>query len=138
MKSKKKFKPEVIVAIQRGGFIPAVCISHLLNVRDIRPLYIQRTKDENAMAKKIKPVVKYVNLVKDIGNKNILIVDDIVGSGETLKTAIKVIKLQKPKSIKNAVLLINDANLDKTKNKPQIDYVGKRIRAWAVFPWERH
>lgn len=135
---KKDFKPEIIIAIQRGGFIPAVHLSHLLSVRDIRPLYIQRTKDESAMAKKIKPIVKYINLLKDIQGKNVLIVDDVVGSGATLKIVKKIIAAQKPKDVKSAIILVNDDNLDKTRAKPVINYVGKRIRAWAIFPWEEN
>jgi len=138
LKIKKDFKPEIIVAIQRGGFIPAVYLSHLLNVRDIRPLYIQRTKDERIMAKKIKPIVKYTSLLKDTYRKNVLIVDDIVGSGESIMIAKKMVTLQNPKSTKTATILVNDDNFDKTKNKPFIDYVAKRIRAWAIFPWEEN
>ena len=133
---KKDFNPEIIVAIQRGGFIPAVYLSHLLSVRDIRPLYIQRTEDDNIIAEKTGPIIKYTRLLAGIQSRNVLIVDDIVGSGETLRVAKETIASQMPQSIKSATILVNDENLDKTKDKPAIDYIGKRIRAWAIFPWE--
>ena len=90
------------------------------------------------MAKKIKPIVKYTSLLKDTYRKNVLIVDDIVGSGESIMIAKKMVTLQNPKSTKTATILVNDDNFDKTKNKPFIDYVAKRIRAWAIFPWEEN
>jgi len=134
---KNDFNPDVIIAIQRGGFIPAVYLSHLLNVRDIRPLNIIRTKDDKVMSEKIIPIIKNKMVLNGIRGKNVLIVDDIVGSGESLKIVQKIILSKKPKEIKKAIILINEINLNKTKDKPIVNYIGKRIKAWAIFPWEK-
>lgn len=133
---KNSYNPDVIIAIQRGGFIPAVNLSHLLGVRDIRPLHVKRTLSDDVMAEKVKPTIRGKQSLGNIKGKNVLIVDDIVGSGETIDIVQKFIINKGAKEIKTAIILINDTNLNKSEKNPIIDFWGKKINAWAIFPWE--
>ena len=134
---KESFSPDVIIALFRGGSIPATYLSHLLGVRDMRPLQIKRTKSDGPEAQMIKPEVKYAELLDEIAGKKILIVDDIADYGESLKTAQEEIAKHNPSEIKTAVLVVHSEHLDQSENKPQIDFIGEETNQWVVFPWEK-
>lgn len=59
-----------------------------------------------------------------IENANVIIVEDIVDSGLTLKTLIEILKLKNPKSIKLASLLFKPSRL---KHDVDIDYLAFEI-----------
>jgi len=134
---KESFSPDVIIALFRGGSIPATYLSHLLGVRDMRPLQIKRTKSDEPEAQMIKPEIKYAELLDEITGKNVLIVDDIADYGESLKTAQEEILKHNPKEIKTAVLVVHQEHFNQTKDKPQIDFIGQETNKWTVFPWEK-
>lgn len=65
-----------------------------------------------------------MDLSGDIRNKNVLIVEDIVDTGLTIKTLKEMLKLRNPKSIKLASLLFKPA---RNKHTADIDYLGFEI-----------
>ena len=69
-----------------------------------------------------------VNIVKDVSQsvqgKDILIVEDIIDSGNTLDFMVKYFKAKKAKSVKIATLLDKP---ERRKVKIDVDYVGKII-----------
>lgn len=69
-----------------------------------------------------------VNIVKDVSQsvkgKDILIVEDIIDSGNTLDFMVKYFKAKKAKSVKIATLLDKP---DRRKVKIDVDYVGRII-----------
>lgn len=67
------YKPEIVGGFSRGGFLPAVMMSHYWNI-PMLPIRFS-TRDF---------AHKLIDSVKDeVGNKKLLIVDDICDSGET-------------------------------------------------------
>lgn len=68
-------------------------------------------------------VLKWI-LRLDIEGKNVLIVEDIVDSGLTIKTLMEMLALRKPKTVKLASLLFKPVKL---KHKVNIDYLGFEI-----------
>jgi hypoxanthine phosphoribosyltransferase len=140
-----KFVPDYIIGITRGGLIPTVMISEYLNV----PMYTLKISLRDDQY-----IETNETLISDaIGTsgykKNILIVDDINDSGNTL-TCIKenwekdrLASVMQPlwnqiwgNNVKFAVLINNEPS--KFKN---IDYYGCIINkekhpCWIVFPWE--
>lgn len=83
----QKYNPDVIVVIARGG----MCLGHLLaqglNLRDIYTinsvLYEDTSKNDKQQIFNIPNLTKY---------KRLLVVDDIVDSGETAFNVIKILK----------------------------------------------
>lgn len=143
-KVEKEGKPEVIIAIQRGGLVPAVMLSHILGVRDILTLSITRTIDDSIDAPKIEPYLpsEMYSKFNNLSQKDVLLVDDIIGTGITLQTAQKLLKQSSCLlRFRNLVCIANLNNWEKINiNKPseQICYIGKEVREWVVFPWEKH
>jgi uncharacterized protein len=130
--------PDHIVGVSRGGLVPAVMLSQYLKV----PLHTLNVSfRDNPGTRAISAV-----LPKDMGH-NILIVDDINDSGETLNY-INVINWDLrgdavPRMIKYAVLLNKLSS-----SFPLVEYSGVKLfdygrewcgdsdNDWHVFPWE--
>ena len=74
---------DFVVGLTRGGLVPAVCLSHTLNVPMISINW--STRDS---------CISYLDqqTLQRIKGKKILIVEDIVDSGETLKSLCEALK----------------------------------------------
>ncbi len=97
---------EVIYALPRGGLVPAVMLSHRLDV----PLVLNM---EEVWRLKVK-------------HKNALIVDDIADTGETLKYFIE-------QNFDVATLFVREHT---SKIKPKYSYKNINHDNWLLFPWE--
>lgn len=132
-------KPDIIVAIKRGGLIPAVMISHAINVREILPIDIRVTVDDSINSDKIEPQIIESQEIFTIKGKNILLVDDIIGSGATYKAAMDYLKKYLPLSIQSFICVVNKNNWRKYNN--DLEYmefgdIGIEVSGWVEFPWE--
>ncbi len=65
-----------------------------------------------------------MDITANIEGKNVLIVEDIVDSGLTIKTLMEMLSVRKPKTVKLASLLFKPVKL---KHKVKIDYLGFEI-----------
>lgn len=65
-----------------------------------------------------------MDITANIENKNVLIVEDIVDSGLTIRTLMDMLHVRKPKTIKLASLLFKPSKL---KHRVNIDYLGFEI-----------
>jgi hypoxanthine phosphoribosyltransferase len=65
-----------------------------------------------------------MDITANIENKNVLIIEDIVDSGLTIRTLMDMLHMRKPKTIKLASLLFKPSKL---KHRVNIDYLGFEI-----------
>lgn len=65
-----------------------------------------------------------MDITCNVEGKNVLIVEDIVDSGLTIKTLVQMLQLRKPKTVKLASLLFKPSKL---KHDVKIDYLGFEI-----------
>lgn len=65
-----------------------------------------------------------MDITANIEGRNVLIVEDIVDSGLTIRTLMDIMSVRKPKSVKLASLLFKPSKL---KHKVAIDYLGFEI-----------
>ena len=122
--AKDEWKPELIVGIQRGGLVPAVMLSHKLSVK--MKVLPWSTRDWND-----RSVPFDVQLAHDYSKKRILIVDDIIDSGQTVRDLMP--KLPKARF---AALIWNIRVTDASPH-----YFGRTIdreimKDWVNFFWE--
>jgi hypoxanthine phosphoribosyltransferase len=69
-------------------------------------------------------VLLEMDIMANIEGRNVLIVEDIVDSGLTIKTLMDLLSVRQPKSVKLASLLFKPSKL---QHKVKIDYLGFEI-----------
>jgi uncharacterized protein len=126
---------DAIVGISRSGLIPAVMLSHTLGVRNFAVLDIIRTTSDNVNAD--KTIANYRGILNQqfITGQNVLLVDDIVGEGMTLRTAKEILK-DIGANIISATLVVNQNNLGTIAPEEIVDHDGCIVHGWVIFPWE--
>ncbi len=124
------YKPDIVIGIARGGLIPARMMSDYLFIKDLLTV---KTEHWGLTASMDGKAVLKGKLNYDIGNKKVLIVDDITDTGESIKLAYDYIKTLNPAEVKTSSMLY----VNSSSYVP--DYYGEGISrekwAWFIFPW---
>ena len=110
----------IMVGILKGSFI---FLSDL--IREISlPVKCDFMRVSSYKGKKQEKIkVDFLNSIP-LKGKNVIIVEDIIDTGNTLRKIVKEIEKKKPETIKVCVLLVKKK---KRKKKFKIDYVGFEI-----------
>lgn len=120
------FKPDIIVGVTRGGWIPARVLSDLLEISNLATVgvefYLGVGETRN------KPVLTQ-SVSASVTGKKALLVDDVTDSGKSLQLA-KDHVLQGAKEVRIATVYAKPFSVTKP------DYYEKRTRRWVVFPWD--
>jgi hypoxanthine phosphoribosyltransferase len=121
------YKPDLIVGLARGGWVLARILCDLIGVKDLVSLKVEHwgvTATPDGKAK-----LKYP-LKVDLNGKNVLIVDDITDTGESMLVAVEYIKSLNPSEVRTAAL----RHITSSKFTP--DYFGEEMNwRWVIFPW---
>ena len=121
------FRPEIIIAVARGGLLPAGHLSYALGVKLSDAINVEFYTDVHETLP--DPVLLEPLLDTDaIRGKKLLVVDDVADSGRTLALVLELLSRQGAEC-KSAVLYA------KSKSVVSPDYVWKRTDQWIVFPW---
>ncbi len=122
----RDFEPEILLAIARGG----VTLSHLMaQALDIRNLF---TLNSIHYEKEEKLDTFNIFNIPDLTNaKKVLIIDDIIDSGETMKEILSILNEKFPKiEFKIATLFYKSTALIKP------DFCVREANEWIDFFWE--
>jgi hypoxanthine phosphoribosyltransferase len=132
--------PDIIVGLQRGGLVPAVLLSHQLEVPGFLTFPVRTTTSDAVYASKHVPVVLPNDLSTQIGGKDILVVDDVVGSGATLRMVLSLLCRYAPARLRSVIPILNREHWNPVNGQEPaavITYIGKELCGWVVFPWEK-
>ena len=123
------FKPDYIIGITTGGLIPLYFLAKKLNLDNI--LTVSASSYEKDKQKKLE--ITYVP-DRDLSNKKVLLVDEIVETGVSLKGVVEALtKKCNIGELKTATLAVNE---DTCKFFP--DFYAVSVHGeWLVFPWEQ-
>ena len=125
-KKLKSKKFDFVVAISRGGLIPATILAYLLKIKKVGTVSYSHYVGDGIVGKLTLTLPPSV----DIKNSRLLLVDDKADTGETLLAAKNLLTTKKNK-ISTATLHFDP----KSKIKP--DYFAHAVKnIWIVYPWE--
>ncbi len=129
--------PDLIIAIARGGLIPAGAISYAMDVKACGTMNVEfytgvgETLDEPVL---LPPLMD----VSAMDGKRVLVVDDVADSGKTLKMVMDLIA-EHGLSLDGETQVKVDARCAVVYKKPvsiiDPDYVWRETDKWINFPW---
>jgi len=124
------FRPELIVAIGRGGYIPARLLCdflHLMGLAGVKVEHYTQGARREAHAR-----VRYP-LGIEIQGMRVLVVDDVNDSGDTFDAVLAYLRSLQPRELRTAVMD------DKAVSRFRVDYRARRIVKWRwlIYPWAR-
>ena len=123
------WQPDVIVAIARGGYVPARLLCDWLGVSDLVSVQVVHWPAAAQVAE--KAYVKYP-LNVDLSGKRVLVVDDIVDTGDSVELAKKTVEeCCRPKEVRTAALQVIT-----TVTKYMPDYYAVEVREWVWFAYQ--
>ena len=121
------FKPDLIVAVSRGGFDPARILCDQLSIKMLASLQIDYY--ETVGSRRENPQI-VLPLNADVSGKVTLIVDDVSDSGASLNVARDHVVEHGASEVRVATLHI------KPWSDFVPDYYAEEVDAWIVYPWE--
>ncbi len=121
------FRPDVVVGVARGGWIPARILSDLFFTRETANVKVDLYR--GIYARDAEPRISQ-SLPKDMQWKSPLLVDDISDTGDSLIAALDHLDKRGYKNPRTATLHMKPW----TKLVP--DFYVVRTEAWVVYPWE--
>jgi hypothetical protein len=122
------FRPDLIVAIGRGGYLPARVLSDYLGIFDLTGFRIEHYRG----AHKERLARVRDSLTVDITGKRVLLVDDVSDTGDTFVVALGHLQGHgEPAVLKTAVLQ------HKTVSDFTPDFYAELVREWCwiTYPW---
>ncbi len=126
------YQPTVIIAVARGGYVPARLLCDFLGVENL--LSIQSQHWTEAAKASERAILKFPYKV-DLSGHKALLVDDIVDTGETVMLAREyILKEWKPDELRVATLQWISSV---AKFKPDYYYIEVKEWTWFQYPWTR-
>ncbi|TRO53499.1 phosphoribosyltransferase [Candidatus Bathyarchaeota archaeon] len=123
----KNFKPDILVGISRGGWLPTRVLSDLLENPSITSVgaafYVGIYETEN------EPVLTQPLSISAF-DKKILLVDDVVDTGKSAMLIRSLIDREGAKEIKLLTIYYKPWSIVRP------DFYSKETSDWIVFPWE--
>ena len=125
---KAGFHPDVVVAIARGGYVPARLLCDYLDLTDLSSIRIVHYVAAACKKKKAELVER---LNRDLRGKRVLLVDDVSDTGDTLELGRSHMEEQGTAVLRTAVLHHKQTSFIVP------DFFGRRIIKWRwiIYPW---
>ncbi len=120
------FRPDIIIAISRGGFDPARILCDQLSIRRLASVQVEAY---DGMVKRPEPVV-VLPVNADLKGKKALVVDDVSDSGASIIKARDHVKENGASEVRIATIHI------KPWSRFIPDYYAESVDKWVVYPWE--
>ncbi len=124
------FRPDAVIGLARGGWIPARLVSDELGVKQLISI---RTQHWGVTASKDGKATLATTIQESVEDRKLLIVDDITDTGDSIKLAFEHASSLSPAAVRTATML----HINHSGFVP--DYFAEEVDAnhwtWYVFPW---
>jgi len=121
------YRPDLILAIARGGLFPAGGLGYALDVKNLHVINVEfytGVDERLPMPVVLPPVPQLV----DLSGARVLIADDVADTGATLRL-VKDFCAQHVAEVRCAVIY------EKPRSIVKCEYVWRRTDLWIDFPW---
>jgi uncharacterized protein len=121
------YRPEVVLAVARGGLLPAGALSYALGAKNVFTMNVEfytGVDERLEMPAMLPPLLDVV----DIKGLSVLVVDDVADTGATLKLVTDYVA-DHVTDVRCAVLY------EKPNSFVKCEYVWRRTDRWINFPW---
>jgi len=122
-----RYRPDLILAIARGGLLIAGSVSYALGVKNLHVINVEYYTGVNERLDFPVILPPPLNLV-DLAAARVLVVDDVADTGHTL-ALVRDFCLPQVAELRSAVLY------QKPQSVIDCDYVWRRTDRWIDFPW---
>ena len=125
------YRPDLVIAIGRGGYIPARILCDLLSLPRLTSVKVEHWG--TPAEKEERAVIRYPLCIPIRGEK-VLIVDDVTDTGDSMAVVAEYVKGLGPSEVRTAVLQ------HKEVSGFHPDYFGEvcPVWQWIVYPWALH
>jgi|GEM_PF-3585126 len=124
------FRPTLVAGISRGGLVPAVHLSNVLDVDRFLVMAIARNLGNDTYCTKQEPTMLWESPGVEVRGESVLLVDDVVGEGRTLAFAVRHLQEHGAGAVRTAVI----ARMERSSYRA--DFEAITPDDWIVFPWE--
>ncbi len=123
------YRPDLVVAIARGGFVPARLLCDRLGVMALASIRVEHYRGPRKIHR--ARLAQPLNVA--VRGKRVLVVDDLADTGDTFALAVDHIGALGAKAVRTAALH------HKLQSHFAPDYCAQRLRRWRwiAYPWAR-
>jgi hypothetical protein len=119
---------DVVVSINRGGTVPGRILASKINAEHCE-IHLRLYED----GMKPKRIYKEPKLKRDfscnVNGKDVILVDDLCRTGDTINKAKEILKKKGARNIKTLVLV--------TEDRKMVDFYLYESKECPVFPWTK-
>jgi hypoxanthine phosphoribosyltransferase len=121
------FVPEVVVAIARGGLLPAGALAYALGIKNCGAINVEFYTGIGTVldAPEVLPPALDMSY---LDGRRVLLVDDVADSGRTLALAVRLLQ-ERGAEVRSATIYTKPSTII------QPDYSWKDTGLWIDFPW---
>jgi hypoxanthine phosphoribosyltransferase len=121
------FVPEVVVAIARGGLLPAGSIAYGLGVKNCGAINVEFYTGIGTVLDAPEVLPPELDMTY-LDGRRVLLVDDVADSGRTLDLAVRLLR-ERGADVRSAVIFTKPTTI------VEPDYSWKATSLWIDFPW---
>jgi hypoxanthine phosphoribosyltransferase len=121
------FIPEVVVAIARGGLLPAGAIAYGLGVKNCGAINVEFYTGIGTVLDAPEVLPPELDMTY-LDGRRVLLVDDVADSGRTLALAVRLLQ-ERGAEVRSAVIYTKPTTM------VQPDYAYADTGLWIDFPW---
>ena len=121
------FAPEVVVAIARGGLLPAGAIAYALGVKNCGALNVEFYTGIGTVLDAPEVLPPALDIAY-LGGRRVLLVDDVADSGRTLALAVALLR-DRGADVRSVTVYTKPGSIATP------DYSWRQTDLWIDFPW---
>ncbi len=125
LEADRGLSPDMVVGIAKGGLIPATIIASMLRV-DLIPCTVSRKLRGEIVSDRPRTIV---SVDERVAGKRVLVVDEMVLTGETMRAVVTDCKKERAKVVKTAAIWAGTESWKPT-------WYGMETAGYIMFPWD--